>query len=112
MPITLEDVAYQLGLATEGDPVNGCMIGWETFFKGRTMDDLCQQLLGAASRENDRQAEGKWVVNMTWFRDPCQGLGDDAIEERLMQYTQSYIIKIIGGMLFLDASDSRVHMRW
>ncbi|MED6188434.1 hypothetical protein PIB30_116999 [Stylosanthes scabra] len=47
MTITLEDVAYQLGLAMEGEPVSGCMTGWETFYEGRTMEDLCQQLLGA-----------------------------------------------------------------
>ncbi|MED6106660.1 hypothetical protein PIB30_006285 [Stylosanthes scabra] len=77
------------------------------------MEDLCQQLLGAVSGENDRQAEGKRVVNITWFRDRIyQGLGDDATEERLMQYTRGYIMQIIGGMLFPDGSDSRVHMRW
>ncbi|MED6209475.1 hypothetical protein PIB30_055066 [Stylosanthes scabra] len=42
----------------------------------------------------------------------CQGVGEDATEERLMQYTRGYIMQIIGGMLFPDASDSRVHMRW
>ncbi|MED6215588.1 hypothetical protein PIB30_115170, partial [Stylosanthes scabra] len=77
MTMTLEDVAYQLGLTTEGEPVSGCMTGWETFYEGRTMEDLCQQLLGAFPGENDRQAAGKWVVNMTWFRDRvCQGVGN------------------------------------
>ncbi|MED6113755.1 hypothetical protein PIB30_073793, partial [Stylosanthes scabra] len=77
------------------------------------MEDLCQQLLGAIPGENNRQAKGNWVLNMTWFRDRiCQGLGDEATEERLMQYTQGYIMQIRGDMLFLDASDSRVHMRW
>ncbi|MED6197945.1 hypothetical protein PIB30_061606 [Stylosanthes scabra] len=89
------------------------MTGWETFYDGRTIEDLCQQLLGAVPGENDRQAAGKWVVNMTWFRDRvCQGVGEDATEERLMQYTRGYIMQMIGGMLFPDASDSRVHMRW
>ncbi|MED6204327.1 hypothetical protein PIB30_008144 [Stylosanthes scabra] len=65
MTITLEDVAYQLGLAAEWEPVSGCMTGWETFYEGRTMEDLCQQLLGVVPGENDRHAAGKWVVNMT-----------------------------------------------
>ncbi|MED6196920.1 hypothetical protein PIB30_051836 [Stylosanthes scabra] len=85
MAITLKDVAYQLGFATEGEPVSGCMTGWETFYEGQTMEDLCQQLLGAVPGENGRQAAGKWVVNMTWFRDTvCQGVSDNATEERLM----------------------------
>ncbi|MED6199481.1 hypothetical protein PIB30_076294 [Stylosanthes scabra] len=37
----------------------------------------------------------------------CQGVGEDATEERLMQYTHGYIMQMIGEMLFPDASDSR-----
>ncbi|MED6113613.1 hypothetical protein PIB30_072507 [Stylosanthes scabra] len=64
------------------------------------MEDLYQQLLGVVPGENDRQAEGKWVVNMTWFRDKvCQGVGDDATEERLMQYTRDVMGLGCAGLL-------------
>ncbi|MED6148696.1 hypothetical protein PIB30_055273 [Stylosanthes scabra] len=66
------------------------------------MEDLYQQLLGSVPGENDRQAEGKWVVKLSWFRDRiCQGLGDDPTDERLMQYTRGYIMQIIGDVMGL-----------
>ncbi|RYR73138.1 hypothetical protein Ahy_A02g007468 [Arachis hypogaea] len=36
----------------------------------------------------------------------------DATEERLLRYMRGYIMQVIRGILFLDASDSRVHFRW
>ncbi|RYR00028.1 hypothetical protein Ahy_B07g088077 [Arachis hypogaea] len=42
----------------------------------------------------------------------CEQLEEHPTEERLLHYTRGYIIQIIGGISFLDASDSRVHMRW
>ncbi|KAL4275853.1 hypothetical protein AHAS_Ahas20G0148700 [Arachis hypogaea] len=40
--ITLHDMAYQSGLAIDGDPVSGCIGGWEQFYQERSIDDLCQ----------------------------------------------------------------------
>ncbi|RYR21066.1 hypothetical protein Ahy_B03g066307 [Arachis hypogaea] len=39
-------------------------------------------------------------------------LEQDATEERLMRYTRGYIMQLIGDILFPDASDSRVHIKW
>ncbi|RYR66107.1 hypothetical protein Ahy_A03g012049 [Arachis hypogaea] len=33
-------------------------------------------------------------------------------KDRLLQYIRKHIMQIIGGILFPDASDSCVHMRW
>ncbi|QHO08226.1 uncharacterized protein DS421_14g470710 [Arachis hypogaea] len=79
MTITLQDVAYQLGLRIDGDP-----------------------LLGVVPGPDDRQSHTKWTVKLTWFQNT----------ERLMRYTRGYIMQLIGGMLFPDASDSQVHIRW
>ncbi|RYR63246.1 hypothetical protein Ahy_A04g021048 [Arachis hypogaea] len=39
-------------------------------------------------------------------------LEQDVIEERLLRYRRGYIMQVIGGILFPNASDSRVHIRW
>ncbi|QHN99081.1 uncharacterized protein DS421_13g394800 [Arachis hypogaea] len=87
MTITLQDVAYQLGFRIDGDPVSGCI--------------------------EDRQSQTKWTIKLTWFHNTvCGELEQDATEERLMRYTRGYIMQLIGGILFPDASDSQVHIRW
>ncbi|RYR57469.1 hypothetical protein Ahy_A05g023202 isoform A [Arachis hypogaea] len=87
MTKTLQDVAYQLGLRIDGDPVSGCI--------------------------ENRQSQTKWTVKLTWFYNMvCGELEQDASEERLMRYTKGYIMQLIGGILFPDAFDSRVHIRW
>ncbi|RYQ85816.1 hypothetical protein Ahy_B10g105434 [Arachis hypogaea] len=62
-------------------------------------------LLGAVSGPDDRQSQTKWTVKLTWFHNM------DATEERLLRYMRGYIMQLIGGILFPDASDSRVHIR-
>ncbi|RYR71566.1 hypothetical protein Ahy_A02g005811 [Arachis hypogaea] len=55
----------------------------------------------------------RWTVKLTWFHNTvCGELEQDATVERLLRYTRRYIMKLIGGILFPDASDSRVHIRW
>ncbi|QHO06374.1 uncharacterized protein DS421_14g454110 [Arachis hypogaea] len=80
MTITLQDIAYQLGLRIDSDPVSGCIGGWEQHHRGRTIEEICEQLLGVVPSPDDRQSQTKWTL--------------------------------IGGILFSDASDSRVHIRW
>ncbi|QHO25717.1 protein MAIN-LIKE 1-like [Arachis hypogaea] len=113
MTITLQDVAYQLELKIDSDPVSGCICGWEQQHQGRTIEELHQQLLGAISGPDDRQSQIRWTVKLTWFHNTvCGELEQDATVERLLRYTRRYIMKLIGGILFPDASDSRVHIRW
>ncbi|RYQ92406.1 hypothetical protein Ahy_B09g098628 [Arachis hypogaea] len=52
-------------------------------------------------------------MKLTWFQNTnCGELEQDATEERLMRYTRGCIMQLIEGILFPDASDSRVHIRW
>ncbi|KAL4344762.1 hypothetical protein AHAS_Ahas11G0210800 [Arachis hypogaea] len=44
MSITLQDVAYQLRLRIDGDPVSGCIGGWEQHHNGRFIEDFCQHI--------------------------------------------------------------------
>ncbi|XP_025692338.1 protein MAIN-LIKE 1-like [Arachis hypogaea] len=95
MTITLQGVTYQLGLTIDGDPVGGCIDGWEQHHDGWSIENFFQQLLGAIPDLEDKQE-----------------LEQDVIEERLLRYRRGYIMQVIGGILFPNASDSRVHIRW
>ncbi|RYR61284.1 hypothetical protein Ahy_A04g018435 [Arachis hypogaea] len=109
--ITLQDVAYQLGLRIDGDPISRCIGGWEQHHDGRSIEDICQQLLGVVPSPEDRQSQTKWTVKLNWFQNTvCGDLEEDAIEDRLLRYTRGYIMQVIGGILFSDASDSRVYI--
>ncbi|XP_016185808.1 protein MAIN-LIKE 1-like [Arachis ipaensis] len=109
MITTLQDVAYQVGLRIDGDPVSGCIGRWEKHHDGRSIEDLCQQLLGVVPSPEDRQSQTKWTVKFTWFHNTvCGELEQDATEERLLQYMSRYIMQVIDGILFPDASNSRM----
>ncbi|QHO33912.1 uncharacterized protein DS421_9g262460 [Arachis hypogaea] len=113
MTITLQDVAYQLELKIDSDPVSGCIGRWEQHHQGRTIEELCEQILGVVFSPENRQSQTKWTVKLTWFHNTvCGELEQEATEECLMRYTRGYIMQLIGSILFPDTSDSRVHIRW
>ncbi|KAL4366040.1 hypothetical protein AHAS_Ahas07G0166300 [Arachis hypogaea] len=85
--ITLQDVAYQLGLRIDGDPVSGYIGGWEQHHQGRTIVELCEQILGVVPGREDRQSQTKWTMKLTWFHNTvCGELEQDATKERLMRW--------------------------
>ncbi|KAL4328493.1 hypothetical protein AHAS_Ahas13G0205600 [Arachis hypogaea] len=88
MTITLQDVAYQLGLRIDGDPVSGCIGGSGQHHQGRTIE-FCEQILGVVHGLEDRKSQTKWTVKLTWFHNT-----------------------VCGRILFPDASDYRVHIKW
>ncbi|XP_016173378.2 protein MAIN-LIKE 1-like [Arachis ipaensis] len=113
MTITLQDVEYQLGLMIDSDHVSGCMGSWKQHHQGRTIEDFCQQLLDVVPGLEDRQSQTKWIVKLTWFLNTvCGELEQDATKVHFLRYTRGYIMQLIGAILFRDASDSRVHIRW
>ncbi|MED6221409.1 hypothetical protein PIB30_054362 [Stylosanthes scabra] len=64
---------------------------------GRSMEVICQELLGAVLGPNDRQGQ-IWSVNVSWFRDVvCGVLEEYPTPQRLEQYARGYIMKLIGG---------------
>ncbi|MED6178590.1 hypothetical protein PIB30_109081, partial [Stylosanthes scabra] len=68
MSITLQDMAYQLGLRIDGDPVSGCISGWELHYDGTGIEAMCLDLLGSIPPEADRQRD-KWNVHLSWLQD-------------------------------------------
>ncbi|RYR12480.1 protein MAIN-LIKE 1-like [Arachis ipaensis] len=87
MTIILQDVAYQLGLRIDGDPVSGSIGGREQHHQGRNIEELCEQILGAVPGPDDRQSQTKWTVKLTRFHNTiCGELEQDATEERLLRW--------------------------
>ena len=49
---TLQDIAFQLGLYIDGEPVSGCTSNWETYLN-RDLWSFCKELLGAVPNKSD-----------------------------------------------------------
>ncbi|RYR44775.1 hypothetical protein Ahy_A08g041052 isoform B [Arachis hypogaea] len=81
--ITLQDVAYQLGLPIDGEPVSGCLTDFESLMK---------------------HGRPTWV----WFRE----LFADASEETVRIYARAYILMLLSSQLFADKNANRVHLCW
>ncbi|KAF1883231.1 hypothetical protein Lal_00030335 [Lupinus albus] len=99
--VTLEDVAYQLGLPIDGNIITGpTNMDWNV---------VCHNLLGAVP--NERQIVGQ-RIQMSWLDSTFQQLPDDAIEVVIDQHARSFILRMIGGFLMPDTSGSRVHLMY
>ncbi|KAF1898215.1 hypothetical protein Lal_00032981 [Lupinus albus] len=99
--VTLEDVAYQLGLPIDGDIVAGpTNMDWNV---------VCHNLLGAVP--NERQIVGQ-RIQMSWLDSTFQLLPDDATEIVIDQHARVFILMMIGGFLMLDTSGLRVHLMY
>ncbi|RYR09316.1 hypothetical protein Ahy_B05g077571 isoform B [Arachis hypogaea] len=81
--VTLQDVAFQLGLPVDGEAVSGCLGEFETYMEG---------------------GRPAWE----WFR----VLPPDASEETVRIYARAYIMMLLSTQLFGDKSANRVHIRW
>ncbi|RYR65317.1 hypothetical protein Ahy_A03g011254 isoform K [Arachis hypogaea] len=81
--ITLQDVAYQLGLPIDGEPVSGCLTEFENFM------------------EHGRPAWERFRV-----------LPADASDETVRVYARAYILMLLSSQLFADKNANRVHLRW
>ena len=74
--ITLQDVALQLGLHIDGDPISGCMSSWE-HFEGNDILSLCDELLEDVSGLEHRYGH---FVNCYWFMETFK-LGDNPTQD-------------------------------
>ncbi|XP_016207538.1 serine/threonine-protein phosphatase 7 long form homolog [Arachis ipaensis] len=81
--VTLQDVAFQLGLPVDGEAVSGCLGEFETYMEG---------------------GRPAWK----WFT----VLPADASEETVCIYARAYIMMLLSTQLFGDKSANRVHIRW
>ncbi|QHO06214.1 uncharacterized protein DS421_14g452800 [Arachis hypogaea] len=85
--ITLQDVAYQLGLPVDGR----------------------YESLGVLPPANQIQ---KFAVNCTWFQETFGECPEGADDATVRRYARAYIMMLLGTQLFADKSGNRIHIRW
>ncbi|QHN91677.1 uncharacterized protein DS421_17g576980 [Arachis hypogaea] len=108
--ITLQDVAYQLGLPVDGCYVSGCLTDFQIYIQGgRPAWVWFQELLGVILPTNQVQ---KFAVNCTWFQETFGECPAGADEETVWCFARAYIIMLLDTQLFADKSSNRIHIRW
>ncbi|XP_025634670.1 protein MAIN-LIKE 1-like [Arachis hypogaea] len=108
--ITLQDVAYQLGLPVDGDYVSGCLTDFHLYIEGgRPAWKWFHELLGVLPPENQVQ---KFAVNCTWFQETFAECPDGADEETVRRFARAYIMMLLGTQLFADKFGNRIYIRW
>lgn len=90
--ITLQDVAMILGLPIAGHAV--------TVNQTESQNELVERYLGKAP-PSDRPRPG---LRVSWVRAEFNYCPEDADEETVKQHARAYILSLIGGLLFPDAS--------
>ncbi|RYR72780.1 hypothetical protein Ahy_A02g006992 [Arachis hypogaea] len=100
--ITLQDIAYQLGLPVDGRYVNGCLTDFQTYIQGGRPAWVCfQELLGVLPPANQIQ---KFALNYSWFQETFGECPEGADEEIVRRYARAYIMMLLGTQLFADKS--------
>ncbi|QHN88017.1 uncharacterized protein DS421_16g560130 [Arachis hypogaea] len=96
--ITLQDVAYQLGLPVDGRYVSGCLSEFHIYIQGgRPAWVWFQELLGVVPPPNQET-----------FGECPEGADDETVR----RYARAYIMMLLGTQLFADKSGNRIHIRW
>ncbi|KAK1400780.1 serine/threonine-protein phosphatase 7 long form-like [Heracleum sosnowskyi] len=98
--ISLQDVRILLGLGIDGPAIFGF-----TSFEGGC-DDYIQHVLGVKPGK-EGMVGGR--VKCTCLNKIFPSLPDDSSDLQLQRYTQSYLLQLIGGVLFTDHSGDQVH---
>lgn len=97
----LQDGSVLLGLRIDGPSVTGFSAikdGWRIYIG---------DVFGARpSDESGGLVGGR--LQFTWLNSSFGSLRDDASDVQLKRYTQSYVLQLIGGILFTDHSGNRV----
>ncbi|XP_052109386.1 serine/threonine-protein phosphatase 7 long form homolog [Arachis duranensis] len=108
--ITLQDVAYQLGLLVDGRYVSGCLSEFHIYIEGgRPSWVWFQELLGVIPPPSQVQ---KYAVNCSWFQETFGECPEDADDDTVRRYARAYIMMLLGTLLFADKSGNRIHIRW
>ena len=100
--ITLQDVSILLGLRVDGAPLIGqTNLDWA---------ELCEELLGVRPHEGELQGS---VVKLSWFAHHFSQINHhDGNVEQLQRFANAWILRFIGGVLFVDKSSSKVSLRF
>ncbi|XP_016165240.1 serine/threonine-protein phosphatase 7 long form homolog [Arachis ipaensis] len=108
--VTLQDVAFQLGLPIDGRNVSGCLAKFENFMEGgRPSWKWFQELFGELPPPNKVK---QMTVHFTWFHERFRVLPQDAIEDTVRICARAYIMMLLSTQLFGDKSANWVHIWW
>ncbi|QHO44770.1 uncharacterized protein DS421_6g173570 [Arachis hypogaea] len=108
--ITLQDVAYQLSLPIDGEPVSGCLTDFENLMEhDRPAWDWFRDLFGELPPQNKVK---QMTVCYTWFHQRFRVLPADASEETVRIYARAYIVMLLSSQLFADKNANRLLQSW
>ncbi|XP_057719473.1 serine/threonine-protein phosphatase 7 long form homolog [Arachis stenosperma] len=109
--ITLQDVAYQLGLPVDGHYASGCLTDFHVYIQGgRPAWQWFQELLGVLPPLPSQIQ--KFAVNCSWFQETFGECPEGADEETVRCFARAYIMMLLGTQLFADKSGNCIHIRW
>ncbi|KAH1262048.1 Serine/threonine-protein phosphatase 7 long form [Glycine max] len=100
--ITLQDVSVLLGIPVDGRPLIGnTNIDWF---------ELCHELLGVMP--DDAAVDGNSLL-LSWLTSHFANIHDfTGNQEGLERFARAWILRFIGGVMFVDKSSKRVPMRY
>ncbi|XP_072076888.1 protein MAIN-LIKE 1-like [Arachis hypogaea] len=91
--ITLQDVAYQLGLPVDSQAVSGCMTDFHMHIEGaRPAWEWFEELFSELPPPDKRKL---YTVHFTWFHERFRVLPVDASEETVRIYARAYIMMLL-----------------
>ncbi|KAL9272529.1 MAIN-LIKE 2-like protein [Drosera capensis] len=97
MTVTLEDVAYLLGLAVDGEPVIG--------FTYTTCETVCKKFLG---RFPDSGYTSGGMVKLSWLKECFSYCPPNVSAEDIEYHTRAYLLYLVGSTIFSTTTGNKV----
>ncbi|XP_025612019.1 protein MAIN-LIKE 1-like [Arachis hypogaea] len=107
--ITLQDMAYQLGLPIDGNYVSGCLMDFERYIKGGHPAWMrFEELLGVLPLAN---CIDKFTVKCSWMQETFGKLPHGVNDATVKRYARAYTMMLLGTQLFGDKFGTCLHIR-
>lgn len=97
MTITLQDVAYLLGLAIDGEAVIGVT--------HTSCEAVCLKFLGKAP---DSGYTSGGMVKLSWLKETFSHHPGDASTEEIERHTRAYLLYLVGSTIFSTTTGNKV----
>ncbi|XVF81492.1 hypothetical protein PTKIN_Ptkin15bG0159500 [Pterospermum kingtungense] len=97
MTVTLQDVAFLLGLAIDGKPVIG--------ITHTTCGSVCEKYLGKAP---DSTYASGGMVKLSWLKEFFSHCPEDASMEEIEHHTRAYLLYLVGSTIFSTTTGNKV----
>ncbi|MED6211393.1 hypothetical protein PIB30_073280 [Stylosanthes scabra] len=88
-----DDVAYHLGLRTDGDPVGDCVRDFQQWY-GRPMWGMVEELLGVRPPLRMGGKNEYAAIKMTWLRDRVRHIPADGSADTLTPARSSHGVRL------------------